>query len=174
MPDHQLVPPLDTFWVQRDRLLAGEYPGDKNDDRAAEKVAWLLDAGITAFVDLTETSELLPYHHLLLQPSTTERGLEHLRLPIRDFSVPTIRGMATILDILDGKLLAGHVVYVHCWGGVGRTGTVVGCFLVRHGLSGRAALEEIRRLRQQSRKAWRVAPETDEQRSMVLTWAVGQ
>ena len=33
-------------------------------------------------------------------------------------------------------------VYVHCWGGIGRTGTVVGCWLVRHGMTGDEALAE--------------------------------
>ena len=35
---------------------------------------------------------------------------------------------------------------MHCWGGVGRTGTTVGCWLVRHGRSGTEALAELRRV----------------------------
>ena len=37
----------------------------------------------------------------------------------------------------------GHTVFVHCWGGIGRTGTVVGCYLVRKGASGDDALEQV-------------------------------
>ena len=42
--------------------------------------------------------------------------------------------MTRILDDVDAALADGGAVYVHCWGGIGRTGTVVGCWLVRHGL----------------------------------------
>ncbi|MBA3406233.1 MAG: dual specificity protein phosphatase family protein [Gemmatimonadaceae bacterium] len=38
---------------------------------------------------------------------------------------------------------SGHSIYVHCWGGVGRTGTVVGCYIVRHGRTGDDALGEV-------------------------------
>ena len=38
-----------------------------------------------------------------------------------------------MLDAIDDQLENGGNVYVHCWGGKGRTGTVVGCWLIRHG-----------------------------------------
>ena len=37
----------------------------------------------------------------------------------------------------------GKNVYVYCWGGIGRTSTAVGCWLVRHGMTGDEALAEI-------------------------------
>ena len=40
--------------------------------------------------------------------------------------------MLAVLDAIDIALCEGHGVYIHCWGGVGRTGTVVGCWLKRH------------------------------------------
>lgn len=65
-------------------------------------------------------------------------------------------------------------MYVHCWGGVGRTGTVVGCYLVRSGLSGDEALARIRQLRRNEATANRPSPETDEQRNMVRSWRAGE
>ena len=38
-----------------------------------------------------------------------------------------------LLDAIDDHLRGGGNVYAHCWGGKGRTGTVVGCWLIRHG-----------------------------------------
>ena len=73
--------------------------------------------------------------------------------------------MTTILDALDSALAAGHTVYLHCHGGRGRTGTVVGCWLVRHGLTGEQALDRIADLRGDDE-----SPETDEQRAFVLNW----
>jgi protein-tyrosine phosphatase len=81
--------------------------------------------------------------------------------------------MARLLDSLDGALAAGHVVNVHCWGGIGRTGTVIGCYLVRHGMTGRQALAEIARLRSGTPDDWQPPPETPDQSRMVLGWESG-
>ena len=85
---------------------------------------------------------------------------------------PTQEEMAGILDTIDAALDAGHTVYVHCYGGIGRTGTVIGCYLVRHGMSGEEALEEIAGLRQGTPDGWKRSPETEPQRQMVQNWLV--
>ena len=78
--------------------------------------------------------------------------------------------MRMILDRIDAALDAGETVYVHCFGGIGRTGSVVGCWLVRHGLSGKAALEQIARWRKGTPDGWKVSPETRAQRAFVRGW----
>ena len=60
--------------------------------------------------------------------------------------------MRAILDLIESAIDAGAPVYVHCWGGIGRTGTVVCCWLVERGLSGEQALVEIALLREGIRK----------------------
>jgi len=82
--------------------------------------------------------------------------------------------MVRILDMIDAELAEGRTVYVHCFGGIGRTGTVVGCHLVRHGKSGREALDEIEYLRRDTPAAWQRSPETETQRQMVRAWRVGK
>src|SRR5688572_31577057 len=49
----------DSYWLVVDLLLAGEYPGAEQDDRARTKLTKFLDAGIRTFIDLTESSEPL-------------------------------------------------------------------------------------------------------------------
>ncbi|MDO9066499.1 MAG: protein-tyrosine phosphatase family protein, partial [Chloroflexota bacterium] len=94
------------------------------------------------------------------------------RLAIPDMGVPRQQTMVTILDTIDQALSAGRMVYVHCWGGVGRTGTVVGCYLVRHGHTGHDALAEIARIWPTMGKAeWHPrSPETAEQARFVRDW----
>jgi len=56
-----------------------------------------------------------------------------LRMPIEDVNVPSEVAMKNTLDAIDDSLAQRKPVYVYCWGGRGRTGTVVGCWLMRHG-----------------------------------------
>jgi protein-tyrosine phosphatase len=155
------------YWVVPGQLLAGEYPGDMNPAFARAKISALLEAGITAFIDLTHGENgLLPYAHLL-------QGATHEQFPIRDYSVPASPAdMVAILDAIDEHLQQGDVVYVHCWGGVGRTGVVIGCWLARHGYQGMAALDRLRELwRQCPKSAHRVSPETEEQEQYIVNWS---
>lgn len=164
------APPIPgAAWVRPGALLAGPYPAPHDDASGRARLRALLDAGVTIFVDLTETGECEPYE-AALQAEATRRGrlIVHHRLPIPDFGVPDDQRMAAILDALDAALMAGRVVYVHCRGGVGRTGTVVGCFLVRHGHRGEEALRLVDALLGPG------SPETDEQRRLVQRWTRGQ
>jgi len=184
MPSQQIsepaAPPIpDAYWVVPAQLLAGEYPGAVEEAAARRKVRQFLATGFTFFLDLTEAGELVPYAQLLHEAAETVRGVRprdptvtHCRMPIPDLGVPPPAQMTRILDTLDAAIAAGHRVYVHCWGGIGRTGTVVGCYLVRHGLTGDQALAEIVRLRRGTPDGWRVSPETHTQRVYVRNWPV--
>ena len=79
--------------------------------------------------------------------------------------------MTRILTTIREEIAAGRPVYVHCWGGVGRTGTVVGCWLVDSGLAGPAAIERIAELRAATPDRERQSPETDAQCRYVCEWA---
>jgi len=155
----------DTYWVEEGRLLAGRYPAVSDDAVTQARIQRLLEAGVTYFLDLTEEGELFPYAQWL------ENCAEHHRYPISDFGIPSKVLMLRILDTLDRVLSAGYTVYLHCHGGIGRTGTVVGCYLVRRGFQGEEALAEIVRLRVKASVQWVPSPETEAQCRMVLGWA---
>jgi hypothetical protein len=173
-PEGGLAPLPELYWVRPGRLLAGPYAGAQSPEQARARLGRLLDAGITSFVDLTEAGEApLPPYEPLLAAEAAERGLRatYLRAPIPDFGLPTLEALRTTLEHIDAELLAGRGLYLHCRGGIGRTGTVVGCHLVRHGLAGADALAVLARLRRRLPSAAWQSPETDAQRALVLAWA---
>lgn len=161
-----------SYWVLPGRLLAGEAPGAVDRAVAIRKLRRVLAAGVTLFVDLTEPGEYgVPSYAALLPLVAPDNAITHVAMPIRDQAVPTPAAMRAILDLLDSALAREQCVYVHCRGGIGRTGTVIGCFLVRHGLSGTAALDRLAHLRSPTPDRRRPSPATEAQRTMVLEWS---
>ncbi len=165
------------YWVVSGKLLAGEYPREIDDEASVPKVRALTDAGVTTFIDLTEEGEgwqepLKPYDHLAAPEAT------HRRFPIVDMCTPTSPERVTAaLDAIDHTIENGGIAYVHCLGGIGRTGTIVGCWLVRHGRSGEEALRhlaELWRHNPKSRLSYaRFSPQTPDQCDYVRRWPVG-
>jgi len=143
-----------------DGLLAGAYPG------TADAVTALERDGITVFVDLTHPSDPLDdYGHLL-------HGARRLAHPIPDMGTPTAGHVMQILDDIDAARAQGGTAYVHCWGGVGRTGTVIGCWLMRHGLDAGDPIARIAELRAEI-AGERPSPETPGQVALVRGWRRG-
>lgn len=168
-------PMMNTYWVVPGRFAAGEYPGALSRREAADRLGVLLRAGLDQFIDLTQAHELLePYDGLAAQQAEG-LGVDfvHERHAIVDMDVPSSpQHMVGILDSIDRALAAGRSVYVHCWGGIGRTGTVVGCWFVRHGFTGDQALEEIAKRWLWMEKAIRFprSPQTPQQRDYIRHW----
>jgi len=166
------VPLDDSYWLIEGQLLAGEYPGHWDERVARDQLTRLLDAGIRSFIDLTETSDPLEPYEDLVRQLAAGRGIEvrYQRLPIRDMDVPTSQRMQTILDTIEAEVAAGRPVFFHCWGGIGRTGTVAACWLREQGQTCDDAFACIRQLRETTPDGWKESPQTDAQRAFVREW----
>lgn len=168
------TPYTDSYWVIPGCFLAGEYPAVRYfEEQTRSKLHSLLDAGVRVFIDLTRPAELPPYEPILKELSGwLDLPIEYHRHPIRDYSIPTRLEMTAILDRIDAALAAGQGIYVHCWGGIGRTGTVVCCHLVRRGMTPEQAFETLQDLRRSVSDANRRSPESDEQIEFVRNWSL--
>lgn len=161
------------YWVVEGHFLAGEYPLIGDAQECTRRLQAFLEYGFEAFFDLTLPGELPPYSPLLRDlAAARNQRIEYYSFPIPDFGIPTQQEMTHILDTLEATLHRGLRTYLHCWGGVGRTGTVVGCYLVRRGLTGEEALQDLQRRWQQVPKSryHPRSPETEEQRRFVLNF----
>ena len=164
-------PITNCYWVIPNQFLAGEYPRTQDEETSQEKIDALVNAGVTAFLDLTEADEdLKPYAYFL--ETYQSKGITHQRFPIRDVSTPRSSILtASVLDAIDHHLKRGAMIYIHCRGGIGRTGTMVGCWLARNGYPGESALNHLHKLWQQCPKsAYYQSPETLEQERYILNW----
>jgi protein-tyrosine phosphatase len=167
-----------SYWVIENRLLAGAFPGAPDPSEHRRKVDSLVTAGIRAVINLMETTEtdhqgryFAAYESIVTELAAPDPA-ECVRYPIPDVSVPKPKQMSAILNHIDQSMGAGRPVYVHCWGGVGRTGTVVGCWLLRHGLATHDdVLDTLSELRAQDiERGHRMSPETHEQQRFVRDW----
>ena len=166
----------DSYWVISGRFAAGKYPASTYfEEETRRKLQKLIKAGFTSFFDLSFPGEMPEYDKLLLEEAGWyDVEVNYRSFPIREGKTLSAEKMSAVLDALDQTLAAGNKVYLHCLGGIGRTGMVVGCYLVRHGTAAQQVLAEIARLREHTSNKWQHSPDSDEQARMVLNWNQGK
>ena len=170
-----------SYWVVPGKFLAGPYPGATRIDEARVLLEGLLNAGIRVVVNLTQEYEAESYGLEAYEETLTylaegrDLRVECLRVPIPDTDIPSVTKMEMVLDEIDRALDQGKSVYVHCLAGRGRTGTVVACWLMRHGkATATGVIAMIHELRKNDPNSYQPSPENDRQRLMVTSWEPGQ
>lgn len=173
-------PILDNYWVIPNRLMAGAFPGfgQESDMKALlPRLDWLLQAGMSFFLDLTSEYEHKPdsYDRIVReQAESLGIAVEYCAIPTALRRLPKRKQVTAMLDAIDRALADGQNVYLHCLDGQELTGIVVGCYLARHGMSGAQALREIERLRANTFDAWLRSPVSERARRLVRSWQVGE
>jgi len=128
--------PRGFLWLKRGKLAGTPRPGivaELDLDLAA-----LRRAGINVLISLTRR----PMDAVPL----AAHGLQHLWSPIPDMCAPSLEQAIELCVKIDEFLAAGMAVAVHCRAGLGRTGTVLACYLIWEGQEALAALESARRI----------------------------
>ena len=147
------MPPFSFTWIEHGKLGACSAPGFERDleELRQKRIALVVNLHDTAHSD----RQLSRY------------GMRQLHLPVTDFRPPTQEQISTALDAIREAHEAGESAAVHCAFGLGRTGTVVACWLVAQGMTADAAIDRVRELRPGS-------VETEEQVAAVRSFARGR
>jgi atypical dual specificity phosphatase len=74
-------------------------------------------------------------------------GLTEVHIPVADFTAPSPEQLDRGVEAIEHALAEGRRVAVHCGGGLGRTGTLLACCLIRQGMSTVDAIERVRAVR---------------------------
>jgi atypical dual specificity phosphatase len=120
-------------WLEDGRVLGCAYP------RSEGAIAALAARGISVLVNLHERGHREDW--------LARRGMAEVHLPVPDFTAPTPEQLEAGVKVIADAVAAGKPVAVHCGAGLGRTGTLLACYLVHAGLEADAAVAKVRAVR---------------------------
>jgi atypical dual specificity phosphatase len=130
---HHGITPDPGAWIIPGQLLLRSYP------HGTEELRDLAGRGVTVLINLERRQH--DREHL-------ERfGFAEIHIPVPDFTAPTPEDLDRGVAAIETHLTQSHVVTVHCAAGLGRSGTLIACYLVQQGQAPHDAIAEVRRLR---------------------------
>ncbi|KAL8287200.1 hypothetical protein RQP46_003652 [Phenoliferia psychrophenolica] len=140
--------PVEPAFISRQSGKSGRGGGASSNSAMPAKLGTAFDnvleefekGGVKVVVRLNK--KLYDREHFL------ERGMEHIEMYFDDGTNPTLEMTRTFIDLCDRTIQAGGVVAVHCKAGLGRTGTLIGAYLIyKHGFTASEAIGFMRLMR---------------------------
>lgn len=163
-----MTKPLNKYFIGVPNIYAGEHPTIIKDRVSnCERIEQLINEGFTDFYDLTENFEL-PNYTQWLRPDNL-----YINFPIKNLSVPTsIKETYTLIQSISEISFRsnGRKAYIHCYGGVGRTGMIVACLLAYyyHDYDYESVMERFQKVyKNYTKSVYMNAPETVTQREFI-------
>jgi atypical dual specificity phosphatase len=124
--------PTNFSWLINNQLAGSGMPTTINE------INWILNQGVKSIVTMTENA----------LPESWVKDTKYLHVPTEDLSAPDIEQIDDAVDFIHERINNNEPVMVHCAAGIGRTGTILACYLIKYQkYSAKNAIEKVRKER---------------------------
>ncbi len=127
------MPFMNFGWVLKDELAGSQGPASFQD------LYFLHSQGVRAVVRMEERTIAADTGNMV--------DLIDMFEPVPDFTPPELEQIQRMIEFIDRQTGERKPVVVSCYAGIGRTGTVLACYLVHRGEQPTEAINRVRELR---------------------------
>jgi atypical dual specificity phosphatase len=124
--------PTNFGWLINNTLAGSGMPTSE------AELEWVRKQGVKSIITMTENP----------LPESWIKDINYLHVPTEDLSAPDMDKIDETVDFIQERIKNDEPIMVHCAAGIGRTGTILACYLIKYSnLSAKNAIEKVRKER---------------------------